>query len=483
MTNISNSTKFLLFTLLLISSISNAQWYQIGDTIYSINSTEKTGSAVALSDDAQTVIVGGEHSAINGVRSGVARVFQWDGSSLWLQKGVDLLGENTEERFGHSVCISDDGDVIAIGASNIAGGSAEPGYVKVYSWNGSAWTQMGSTLVGDANGNQSGSAVSMDDNGTVVAIGAIGAGNVKVYEWDGADWVQKGSTISGIASDWFGNSLELTGDGDNLIVGAKFANLYIGSAKVYAWNGSSWVQKGQTINGQTNYDQAGVDVAISDDGNSIGVGSVECCNANSKEGVVKVYEFNGSTWVQKGSEMRGLDIGDHFGSRISMNSAGNRIAAADLTVSATAYDWDGNDWYVSGGWITGGSTDTGLEFDISLSATGKELAFGDVTTMNSLGYNGTTRIYKLDGEVGLTQNTHETTFQLFPNPTNSAINIRANAPSSELFVQLIDPMGNILEEKRFHHVTQLDINAPSGIYFVWIVSNDGEPQLFRVVKI
>lgn len=270
MTNISNSTKFLLFTLLLISSISNAQWYQIGDTIYSINSTEKTGSAVALSDDAQTVIVGGEHSAINGVRSGVARVFQWDGSSLWLQKGVDLLGENTEERFGHSVCISDDGDVIAIGASNIAGGSAEPGYVKVYSWNGSAWTQMGSTLVGDANGNQSGSAVSMDDNGTVVAIGAIGAGNVKVYEWDGADWVQKGSTISGIASDWFGNSLELTGDGDNLIVGAKFANLYIGSAKVYAWNGSSWVQKGQTINGQTNYDQAGVDVTISDDGNSIG---------------------------------------------------------------------------------------------------------------------------------------------------------------------------------------------------------------------
>lgn len=198
---------------------------------------------------------------------------------------------------------------------------------------------------------------------------------------------------------------------------------------------------------------------------------------------MKVYEFNGSTWEQKGSEMRGLEIGDHFGSRISMNSAGNRIAAADLTVSATAYDWDGNDWYVSGGWITGGSTDTGLEFDISLSATGKELAFGDVTTMNNLGYHGTTRIYQLDGEVGLTQNTLETTFQLFPNPTNAAINIRANAPSSELFVQLIDPMGNILEEKRFHHVTQLDINASSGIYFVRIVSNDGEPQLFRVVKI
>ena len=491
--NIHLSRLAILPLFLALASGLHAQWYQLGDTIYSINSTEKTGSAVALSADAQTVIVGGEHSDINGIRSGVARVFQWDGSSMWLQKGADLLGENTEERFGHSVCISDDGDVIAIGASNIAGGSAEPGYVKVFSWNGSAWVQMGSTLVGEANGNQSGYAVSMDDNGTVVAISAIGAGNVKVYEWNGADWFQKGSTISGTASDWFGNSLALTGDGDNLIVGAKFANLYIGSVKVYAWNGSSWVQKGQTINGQTNYDQAGFDVAISDNGEIIGVGSVECCNANSKEGVVKVYEFNGSTWDQKGSEMRGLDIGDHFGSRISMNSAGNRIAAADLTVGATAYDWDGNDWYISGGWITGGALDTGLEFDVSLSASGKELAFGDVTSMNSLGYSGTTRVYALDGEVGLAKHDPTGTFELFPNPITQGeivnLKIQVRAPIF-LDINIIDITGKVVKiiGSKLLSTGENNISIDSegletGIYIVRTSTNSGEHRLTEKIVI
>ena len=66
--------------------------------------------------------------------------------------------------------------------------------MRVYEWNTPAfpdqWKQRGADIDGDAAGDKSGWSVSVSDDGTIVAIGAIlndgngsDAGHVRVYEY------------------------------------------------------------------------------------------------------------------------------------------------------------------------------------------------------------------------------------------------------------------------------------------------------------
>ncbi|GIR59656.1 MAG: hypothetical protein CM15mP65_22370 [Crocinitomicaceae bacterium] len=51
----------------------------------------------------------------NGSNSGHARVFDWNGTA-WTQVGADIDGEAADDRFGYAVSIDDAGDRIVIGA-------------------------------------------------------------------------------------------------------------------------------------------------------------------------------------------------------------------------------------------------------------------------------------------------------------------------------------------------------------------------------
>ena len=143
-----------------------------------------------------------------------------------VQLGVDINGEYDVDRSGHSVSSSSDGTIVAIGAPSNRGS----GHVRVYSWNGTAWTQLGADI--DADGwnpdgllssidDYLGTSVSLSSDGNILAIGANGndgngsnSGHVRVYSWNGtaqdeydADgnlianaWTQLGADIDGEAS-------------------------------------------------------------------------------------------------------------------------------------------------------------------------------------------------------------------------------------------------------------------------------------------
>ena len=95
----------------------------------------------------------------------------------------------------------------------------------------------------------------------MVAIGAYGndgnginSGHVRLYAWDGSSWVQRGSDIDGeAAGDLSGSSVSLSADGSMVAIGA-YGNdgngIDSGHVRLYAWNGSSWVQRGSDIDGE-----------------------------------------------------------------------------------------------------------------------------------------------------------------------------------------------------------------------------------------
>ena len=144
--------------------------------------------------------------------------------------GSDIDGEAASDYSGVSVSINADGDRVAIGASGNDGNGSNSGHVRVYSWNGSSWTQLGSDIDGEAASDNSGYSVSMNSDGDRVAIGATdndgsgsNSGHVRVYEYSGGSWSQLGSDIDGeAASDQSGNSVSMNSDGDRVAIGARY---------------------------------------------------------------------------------------------------------------------------------------------------------------------------------------------------------------------------------------------------------------------
>ena len=72
--------------------------------------------------------------------AGHVRVYKWNGNA-WVQRGGDINGEAAGDLSGESVAISDDGLVVAIGASNNDGNGSASGHIRIYAWNGSSWVK------------------------------------------------------------------------------------------------------------------------------------------------------------------------------------------------------------------------------------------------------------------------------------------------------------------------------------------------------
>ena len=107
--------------------------------------------------------------AVTAIASGAMIV---SASTTINQIGSDIDGETAGDYSGVSMSLSSDGTIVAIGAYGNDGAAANAGHVRVYEWNGSAWTQKGADIDGEAADDQSGYSVSLSSDGTILAIGA-----------------------------------------------------------------------------------------------------------------------------------------------------------------------------------------------------------------------------------------------------------------------------------------------------------------------
>ena len=207
-------------------------------------------------------------------------------NAQWSQKGADIDGEAAEDQSGlrTGMSISADGNTIAIGAYKNDGLAIDAGHVRVYEWNNSAWIQKGADIDGEAADDRSGYSVSLSTDGNTLAIGAINndgtaldAGHVRIYEWSGSAWVQKGADIDGeAAGDKSGYTVSLSADGNTLAIGAPQNDgtaVNAGHVRVYEWNGSMWIQKGADLDGESPIDLSGSSVSLSTNGNILAIGA------------------------------------------------------------------------------------------------------------------------------------------------------------------------------------------------------------------
>lgn len=202
-------------------------------------------SSVALSDDGLIAAIGTPSSPEGGTR-GKAEIYRLEGSletGRGQQLGQTLEADENGDAFGASLALSANGTVIAVGAPyNNAGQGpisgtdvtldANVGAAILYKYNETTqeWQPLGRTLTGEHVGDLFGMSVSLNADGSVVAVGASlnndngdDSGHVRVFLYNERlmDWVQIGEDIAGtFAFALSGSGVALSAAGDVVVIGS-----------------------------------------------------------------------------------------------------------------------------------------------------------------------------------------------------------------------------------------------------------------------
>lgn len=303
------------------------------------------GWSVAVSGS--RVVVGAPLDADNGSSSGSAHVFDWDGTQ-WI--GTKLLPSDgvSGDEFGWSVAIS--GDRVVSGAF----GSSK--YAYVFDWDGTQWTET-KLVQSDWSGADS-FGISVAASGNRVVVGApmddnpngIGSGSVYVYEYNGTAWVETRLIPSdGADFDEFG--LSVAASGNRMAVGAYRDDdngTDSGSAYVFEWDDGQWVETKLLPSDGAALDWYGFSVAA--DGDRVAVGSPLDDDGGIDKGSAYVFEWDGSRWVETKLQRGDGARGDGFGRSVAVS--GNEVVVGALwdddngidSGSVYAFGWDGSQW-------------------------------------------------------------------------------------------------------------------------------------------
>jgi hypothetical protein len=217
-------------------------------------------------------------------------------------------------------------------------------------------TQRGSVLsaADAAADDRFGTGVALSGNAQILAVSAnlweganADQGGVYLYDLNSsAAWVARGSVLTAAdaaTADVFGASVALSADGAVLAVGALLWESTSGTDRggvyIYDWNGSTWSQRGSVIEASdaADFDAFGVSVALSADGSVLAIGARRWEGASGTDrGGVYIYDWNGSAWVQRGSVLQAADAADSdsFGSGVALSNDGAILAVG-------AYGWEG----------------------------------------------------------------------------------------------------------------------------------------------
>jgi hypothetical protein len=303
------------------------------------------GHSVAVSGD--VILVGAYRDNDNGYASGSAYVFRWNGSN-WVEEQKLLPGDGASSNyFGCSVAVN--GDVALIGAY-----ASDAAYV--FRWNGNNWVEEQKLVPSDSDLYcRFGHSVAVSGDWALVGVyegegNGNDSGSAYMFRWNGSSWVEEQKLIPSDGAPYcrFGYSVVISGD--LALIGAynDKANGYAsGSAYIFRWNGSSWAEEQKLLASDgASYNYFGYSVAARGDLALVGAYN------GSRSGSAYMFRWNGSSWIeeQKLLASDGAEE-DHFGSAVAINGDMALIGAYgddddNVIESGSSYmfHWNGNSW-------------------------------------------------------------------------------------------------------------------------------------------
>lgn len=398
----------------LIGDYENC-WVQVGNDVNAAGSYKSFGASIDISSivshdstESVTLATGAYgHVMVFNYTFGDGDVY--DGE--WTQLGESVPGKQKYDQFGHSISISSDGRVVAVGApfyNNDTLNQNNVGYVRVYGYGlgsgsvSASWSQIGQDIDGYTGNQNFGYSVSLSDDGLTIIIGTnhFVPGSTRIFrynELNDEQWHYLGEPIAGTDKyDGKESATSISGDGTTIAIGAPFDR----KTRIFQYLGN-WTQIGDDIRSDYPKDKAGGTVSLSSDGTVIAIGAQFHAGINGlASGCVRVYSFNNATnkWDQLGADIDGEDATDYSGSWVSLSDDALTVAIGawsnddngDNAGHVRVYRYESDTWKQYGHDIDGSGS---LDFSgarLSLSPDGQLVAIG------ARGYNsgaGQVRIF------------------------------------------------------------------------------------------
>lgn len=324
-----------LFLILNFSVPTSAQWDQIGQDIDGMSDTEWYANSISLNGDGTVVAIGCPGYSTNNL-FGQVRVYRNDNNN-WIQIGNDIENGDEGDSLGWSVSLNEDGTIVAVGAPQFGG----DGYVRVFENQTGNWIQIGNTITDTDFRGHVGYSVDISASGTTVAISAPNSlnggggsdnGRVRMYSLQGGTWTQAGNNIDGTSSTNSGGTISLNADGSIVAIGDSIKNAgngFEGEARVFQNQAGLWVQIGQNLNGDED-DNFGSDVSLSSDGLTLAVSATQSESNGAETGYTKVFSYDSDTWNLKGTTILPDSQAKLFGTSLDLNGNGDKMVVADL---------------------------------------------------------------------------------------------------------------------------------------------------------
>ncbi|WP_298899844.1 T9SS type A sorting domain-containing protein, partial [uncultured Psychroserpens sp.] len=413
---------------------------------------------------------------------------------------------------GWAISLSSDGSIVAIGAQANDGNGNNSGHVRVYENQSGTWVQLGQDIDGEALGDQSGRAISLSSNGSILAIGAIyndangnNSGHVRIYENQGGTWVQLGQDIDGESTNTqLGRSVSLSSDGSKVAIGVLSIDITgifnSGEARIYENQGNNWVQVGQTISSVGDFSGFGLSVSLSSDGSIVAIGAIEQDINNPEPGYVSIYKNQSGTWVQVGQDIDGEANGDQSGYSVSLSSDGSIVGiGAPLNDGNIEFSGHVRVYSIASELalleviddITGNINGINITADQLNNIAGVSGAIEGVNYTTALD-NGTfvdennptaAEIQLIIDQVNATlstQDDHLIGFKLYPNPAKNQFSIQLNTSVQLEKVTVYNTLGQkvLISEEPIVNTSKLT----RGTYIVEIMTNKGKTSKKLIIE-
>jgi hypothetical protein len=315
------------------------------------------GISVSLRGD--VLAVGASGFDDNGDNSGAAYVFRLQGGT-WVQEQKLLASDgNPGDRFGEAVSVSD--NVVVIGALLDRDVAHIAGAAYVFRYNGSTWVEEQKLTASDAAiGDLFGTSACIDGDTLIIGAPSKGlvarSGSAYIFRYEGSSWVEKQKLVASDTdgNDDFGHSVSLSG---NVAVvgepeyGVKFPSPETGSAYVFRLENDLWVEEAKlTASDAAPDDWFGISVAV--DGEVVLVGSLLDDDQGARSGSAYVYRFDGATWIEEQKLLASDGAScDMFGSAVSLcgdvavvGAHGDSHSGIQFTGSAYVFRFNGITW-------------------------------------------------------------------------------------------------------------------------------------------
>ena len=316
------------------------------------------GFACHLSSDGQTAAFTAYADDNPTTNIGSCNIYQkqTDGTFAFHQRVV-ASDAQSNDYFGNSVYVSDDGLYLAVGVKNEDQSGTNSGAVYIFyrsAITGNFAQQAKLDPSDNASYDNFGSSVAFNADATYLVAGAedekgdpylgTSAGAAYVFTRSGTTWTEQQKLVSSDLEiyDVFGCSCDINDDATYIAIGAtgesrqnNFTSSGLGAVYIFTRSGTTWTQQTKltstNVSPINNGGWFGHGVRLNKDATFLVAGAPTADTSSiSSYGAAYVFTRSGTTWTQQAQLLDGVDESSNFGNHIALNKDATVVAVSAI---------------------------------------------------------------------------------------------------------------------------------------------------------